>query len=92
MKRGARRAHPSSAPPRQDVSIGQITVRNGRLLILPNNPEKLPLQFDLEQVVLEDFGFDRASTVPRAADEPEAARATSTAPARSVRGTSRSCA
>ena len=31
------------------------------LLILPNNPEKLPLQFDLEQVTLEDFAFDKPS-------------------------------
>ena len=43
------------------MSIGEISVRNGVLLILPSNPEKLPLQFDLEQVKLDDFAFDRAS-------------------------------
>jgi hypothetical protein len=47
--------------PKHDVSIGEISIRNGTLLILPANPEKLPLQFDLEQVTLEDFAFDKAS-------------------------------
>jgi hypothetical protein len=61
VKKGNLRAGTDRRLPRHDVSIGEITVRNGVLLILPNNPEKLPLQFDLEQVMLQDFAFDRAS-------------------------------
>ena len=74
VKRGGPKNTSVERVTRHDVSIDEITVRNGLLLILPRNPEKLPLQFDLERVMLEDFGFDRPSTVSRAADEPEAAR------------------
>jgi hypothetical protein len=61
VKKGNLKGRKDRRLPRHDVSIGEISVRNGTLLILPNNPEKLPLQFDLEQVTLEDFAFDHAS-------------------------------
>jgi hypothetical protein len=62
VKRGGPKGTSHQRPPRHDVSIDEITVRNGVLLILPRNPEKLPLQFDLERVTFEDFGFERAAT------------------------------
>ena len=61
VKKGNLKGRKDRKLPKHDVSIGEISVRNGVLLILPNNPEKLPLQFDLEQVTLEDFAFDRPS-------------------------------
>lgn len=48
--------------PRGDVLVDTIVVRNGRLRIIPNDPEKLPLEFALHEVTLTDFGFDRSST------------------------------
>ena len=58
------RGRPRSKPmirPMRDVRIDRIHVMNGRLLIIPNNPEKLPLDFALHEVTLRDFGFDRES-------------------------------
>jgi len=43
-----------------DLAISEIRVSSGLLLILPDNPEKLPLRFDLEQVTFRDFSFERA--------------------------------
>jgi hypothetical protein len=62
VRKSAVRGNKARRLPRHDVSIDRIDVSNGTLLILPNNPEKLPLQFDLAQVTLEDFGFDRSSS------------------------------
>jgi len=61
LKKGNLKGKKDRRLPKHDVSIGEISIRNGMLLILPNNPEKLPLQFDLEQVTLEDFAFDKPS-------------------------------
>jgi len=44
-----------------DVHIGEVHVNNGRLLIIPDNPEKLPLEFALHEVTLTDFRFDRST-------------------------------
>ena len=43
----------------RDVRIGEVRVRNGRLVILPDDPRKLPLEFGLQTVTLTDFRFDR---------------------------------
>lgn len=61
LKKGNLKGTKDRRLPKHDVSIGEISVRNGVLLILPRNPEKLPLQFDLERVTLEDFAFDKPS-------------------------------
>ena len=61
VERGVRRAPGTPTMRRHDVRIDQVLVRNGLLLIIPNNPEKLPLRFDLQEVVMQDFGFDRSS-------------------------------
>jgi hypothetical protein len=42
----------------RDVRIDEVHVRNGRLLIIPDNPMKLPLEFGLQSVSLTDFRFD----------------------------------
>lgn len=56
------RIQPVVARPRGDILVDTVVVRNGRLLIVPSNPEKLPLEFALHAVTLTDFGFDRSST------------------------------
>lgn len=61
VERGRPRSARSSAFARRDVRIDQVLVRNGLLLIVPNDPLKLPLEFDLQEVVMHDFGFDRSS-------------------------------
>src|SRR6185503_5901985 len=45
----------------RDVRIGEVRVRNGRLVILPDDPQKLPLEFGLQAVTLTDFRFDRST-------------------------------
>jgi hypothetical protein len=45
----------------RDVHIGQLHVNDGRLLIIPDNPDKLPLEFSLHEVTLTDFRFDRST-------------------------------
>jgi hypothetical protein len=45
----------------RDVRIGEVLVRNGRLVILPDDPRKLPLEFGLQDLRLTDFGFDRST-------------------------------
>ena len=45
----------------RDVHVGRVHVTNGRLVIVPDDPRKLPLEFGLEDVTLTDFGFDRAT-------------------------------
>jgi hypothetical protein len=61
VERGARRTSPTGGMTRHDVRIDQVRVRNGLLLIIPRDPRKLPLRFDLQEVVMQDFGFDRSS-------------------------------
>ncbi|NOT25291.1 MAG: hypothetical protein HOP16_04230 [Acidobacteria bacterium] len=81
VERGVRRAPGTPSMTRHDVTIDRVVVRNGLLLIVPNNPEKLPLQFDLQEVVMEDFGFDRSS--------PYRARLTNPKPRGSIDSTGR---
>lgn len=44
----------------RDLEIDEITATHGLLRVLPDNPEKLPLNFDLETVTFHDFSFDHA--------------------------------
>jgi len=44
----------------RDLEINEIRATRGLLRILPDNPEKLPLNFDLETVAFHDFSFDHA--------------------------------
>lgn len=44
----------------RDLTIGEIRVNKGLLRILPDNPEKLPLHFELESVTFRDFSFEHA--------------------------------
>ena len=48
--------------PTGDVLVDTIVINDGRLLIVPRNPEKLPLEFALHQVTVSNFGFDRCSS------------------------------
>jgi hypothetical protein len=61
VRRGRGMPSRSGPPSNRDVRVDSITVQNGRLLIIPSNPERLPLEFALHEVTLSDFGFDRAS-------------------------------
>jgi len=45
----------------RDLRIGEVHIRNGTLVILPDDPEKLPFEFGLQAVTLTDFRFDRAT-------------------------------
>jgi hypothetical protein len=45
----------------RDVHVGEVHVRNGRLVIVPDDPRKIPLEFGLQDITLTDFGFDRAT-------------------------------
>ena len=45
----------------RDVRVDTVAVRNGRLVILPDDPRKLPLEFGLQDLTLTDFGFDRST-------------------------------
>jgi hypothetical protein len=44
----------------RDLAIDEIRVTRGLLRLLPNDPEKLPLNFELESVTFQDFSFERA--------------------------------
>jgi hypothetical protein len=44
----------------RDLEINEIRVTRGLLRILPDNPEKLPLNFELQAVTFHDFSFDHA--------------------------------
>lgn len=44
----------------RDLAIDEIRVNNGLLRLLPDNPEKLPLNFQLDTVTFRDFSFERA--------------------------------
>lgn len=45
----------------RDVRVDEVLVRSGRLVILPDDPRKLPLEFGLQDLALHDFGFDRST-------------------------------
>jgi hypothetical protein len=45
----------------RDVRVNEVVVRNGRLVIRPDDPRKLPLEFGLQDLTLRDFGFDRST-------------------------------
>ena len=47
--------------PTHDVAVERIAVRNGVLLILPRDARKLPLQFDLQEIAMDDFSFNRSA-------------------------------
>jgi len=42
----------------RDLRIDEIRAKNGLLRIVPDDPEKLPLNFDLETVTFRNFSFD----------------------------------
>jgi hypothetical protein len=44
----------------RDLDIDEIRATRGLLRILPDDPEKLPLNFDLDSVTFHDFSFDHA--------------------------------
>jgi hypothetical protein len=44
-----------------DVRVGAVVVRNGRVVILPDDPRKIPLEFGLQDLTLTDFAFDRST-------------------------------
>jgi hypothetical protein len=44
----------------RDLAISEIRVNKGLLRIIPDNPEKLPLHFQLDTVTFHDFSFERA--------------------------------
>jgi len=46
----------------RDLRIDEIRATHGLLRVLPDDPEKLPLNFDLETVTFRDFSFERAGT------------------------------
>ena len=43
----------------RDLAIGEIRASNGLLRLLPDDPEKLPLNFQLDTVTFRDFSFER---------------------------------
>jgi hypothetical protein len=59
VMRGRPRSKTTMRGPLRDVRIGEVRVRNGRLVILPDDPKKLPLEFGLQSVTLTNFRFDR---------------------------------
>lgn len=44
----------------RDLAIDEIRATHGLLRVVPDDPEKLPLNFDLETVTFRDFSFERA--------------------------------
>jgi hypothetical protein len=55
----------------RDVQVGEVHVRNGRLVIVPDDPRKIPLEFGLQEVTLTDFGFDRSTVFAARLDNPK---------------------
>jgi hypothetical protein len=55
----------------RDVHIDQVHVSNGRLVIVPDDPRKIPLEFGLQEITLTDFGFDRATAFAARLDNPK---------------------
>ncbi len=61
LERGSDRPGVSSELAQHDITIDEVVVRNGLLLILPKDPRKLPLRFELQEVAMNDFSFNRPS-------------------------------
>ena len=59
----------------RDVRIGEVRVRNGRLVILPDDPQKLPLEFGLQDRHAHGLPLRSLHGLRRAAGQPQAARA-----------------
>jgi hypothetical protein len=55
----------------RDVRVNEVLVRNGRLVIRPDDPRKLPLEFGLRNITLKDFGFDRSTAFAARLDNPK---------------------
>jgi hypothetical protein len=47
-------------PTARDLRVDEIRATHGLLRIVPDDPKKLPLDFDLETVTFRDFSFDHA--------------------------------
>jgi len=62
IERGAPKPAVSGGFTRGDVTIGQLLVKRGVLLIVPKDPAKQPLQFDLLDVAVAGFALDRRSS------------------------------
>lgn len=45
----------------RDVRVERIHLTDSQLWIIPDNPEKVPLEFALHEVTLTDFSFDRST-------------------------------
>jgi hypothetical protein len=60
VARGRKPEGPSALREARDLEIAEISATRGLLRILPDDPEKLPLNFELESVTFEDFSFDHA--------------------------------
>ena len=50
----------SGMPRARDLEINEIRVTRGLLRILPDDPEKLPLNFELDAVAFHNFSFEHA--------------------------------
>ena len=59
----------------REIRFGDVRVRNGRLVILPDDPRKLPLEFGLQEITLTRLQLRSVDGVRRAPGQPEAARA-----------------
>src|SRR5689334_3458293 len=55
----------------RDVHVDHVHVSNGRLIIVPDDPRKIPLEFGLQEITLTDFGFDRATVFAARLDNPK---------------------
>ena len=61
VARGSRPDDDRTRPGRtRDLKIEEIKASHGLLRILPDDPEKLPLNFQLETVTFDDFSFDHS--------------------------------
>ena len=49
----------------RDLTIDEIRATHGLLRVLPDDPEKLPLNFDLETVTFREFSFEQAGSTLR---------------------------
>jgi hypothetical protein len=60
VARGRKREGAGDLRGARDLAIDEIRVKKGLLRLLPDDPEKLPLDFELETVTFENFSFERA--------------------------------
>lgn len=61
ITRGRRNSVPRRGRRWRDVRVDQIHMTSGQLWIIPDNPEKIPLEFALHEVTLTDFSFDNST-------------------------------